>query len=221
MYNIFRIAGDLLHLASFLILLAKIFATRSCKGISLKTQCLYVVVFVTRYLDLFWNFTSLYNSLMKIVFIGLSSAIVYLMLFKHPIDKTYNPTHDNFNVWLLLGPTFVLALLVHEYFSVSEVLWTWSIYLEAVAIVPQLIVIHAHAKDTGGFVDTLNAHYVFALGGYRALYLLNWIWRLFTEPEYSSWIVWVAGMVQTIIYADFFWYYIKARLEGTRMTLPL
>lgn len=37
-FNPFRIAGDLLHLASFCILLLKIFATRSCKGISLKTQ---------------------------------------------------------------------------------------------------------------------------------------------------------------------------------------
>ncbi len=71
MFNLFRIAGDLLHLASFVILLLKIFSTRSCKGISLKTQCLYVLVFVTRYLDLFWNFSSLYNSVMKVVFIVL------------------------------------------------------------------------------------------------------------------------------------------------------
>ena len=30
-------------------------------GISLKTQELYVIVFVSRYLDLFWNFLSIYN----------------------------------------------------------------------------------------------------------------------------------------------------------------
>lgn len=158
---------------------------------------------------------------MKIIFIGLSVGIVYLMKFKHPINKTYNPTHDNFNVLFILIPTFVLALFVNEYFSVSEVLWTWSIYVEAVAIVPQLIVIHAQAKDTGGFVDALDSHYVFALGGYRLLYLFNWIYRLMTEPDYSSWIVWIAGLIQTFIYGDFFWYYLKARIEGKRMSLPL
>lgn len=33
----------------------------SAAGISLKTQFLYALVFVCRYLDLFWNFSSMYN----------------------------------------------------------------------------------------------------------------------------------------------------------------
>jgi len=35
-------------------------------GISLKTQFLYALVFVCRYLDLFWNFASMYNWVMKV-----------------------------------------------------------------------------------------------------------------------------------------------------------
>jgi len=221
MFNLFRYGGDLLHLLSFLILLLKVFTTRSCKGVSLKTQILYVVIFITRYLDLFWNFSSVYNSIMKIVFIALSAGIVYLMVFKPPYNKTYDAAQDDFNIAFLLIPTFLLALFINELFTVSEVLWTWSIYLEAVAILPQLIVVHKQAKETGGFVDALNSHYVFSLGGYRALYLINWIYRLLTEPDYTNWIVWVAGLVQTIIYCDFFWYYLKARIEGTRMALPI
>lgn len=38
MFNVFRYAGDLLHLASFFILLLKMYSTRSVKGVSLKTQ---------------------------------------------------------------------------------------------------------------------------------------------------------------------------------------
>lgn len=101
-----------------------------------------------------------------------------MMLYKHPINKTYNPVHDDFNVLFLIIPSFILAFFVNQYFTVFEVLWTFSVYLEAVAIIPQLIVIHKQAKDTGGFVDALDSHYVFTLGGYRALYLLNWIYRL-------------------------------------------
>ncbi|CAM8893661.1 unnamed protein product [Rhodiola kirilowii] len=70
--NLFRLAGDMTHLVSILILLLKIYATKSCSGISLKTQELYAVVFVTRYLDLVTDFISVYNSVMKVVFISSS-----------------------------------------------------------------------------------------------------------------------------------------------------
>lgn len=49
-------------------------------GISFKTQLLYVAVFVTRYLDLFMGqWVSLYNTLMKLFFIGTSCYILFLM----------------------------------------------------------------------------------------------------------------------------------------------
>jgi ER lumen protein retaining receptor len=47
------------HLLSFVVLLLKIHATKNCAGVSLKTQELYALVFMTRYLDLFTSFISL------------------------------------------------------------------------------------------------------------------------------------------------------------------
>lgn len=83
-----------------------------------------------------------------------------------------------------------------------QVLWTFSIYLEAVAIFPQLIVLQRF-----GEVENLTSNYVFFLGAYRGLYIMNWIYRCSTEPNYSHWIVWIAGAVQSALYADFFYYY--------------
>ena len=78
--NIFRFLGDLSHLASIFILLHKIQQSRSCRGISLKTQGLYLVVFVTRYVDLITGpFQSFYNTLMKLFFIGSTAYTLYLM----------------------------------------------------------------------------------------------------------------------------------------------
>jgi ER lumen protein retaining receptor len=37
--------------------------------------------------------------------------------------------------------SFVLALFIHSEFSFFEILWTTSIYLEAVAIIPQLVLL--------------------------------------------------------------------------------
>jgi ER lumen protein retaining receptor len=77
--NIFRFLGDLSHLASIFILLHKIQTSRSCRGISFKTQALYLAVFCTRYLDLFTDYVSLYNSLMKLFFIGSTAYTLFLM----------------------------------------------------------------------------------------------------------------------------------------------
>ena len=55
---------------------------------------------------------------------------------------------------------------------------------------------------------------------YRAFYLLNWVWRYMTQEGYSDWIVWVSGIVQTILYLDFFYYYIKCKLDGSKLALP-
>lgn len=128
-----------------------------------------------------------------------------------------------------------------------QVLWTFSIYLEAVAIIPQLVLLQRTQN-----IDNLTGNYVFLLGRaaptlpsfcgrpalrmgmqapactlapvaradaclapgamrwawrrscssapgaamrravggrlYRALYILNWIYRFFTEPGYRQWI---------------------------------
>ena len=48
-------------------------------GISLRSQELFAIVFACRYLDIFWNFASLYNWLMKIIYLVTSFSIVYFM----------------------------------------------------------------------------------------------------------------------------------------------
>lgn len=81
-------------------------------------------------------------------------------------------------------------------------LWTFSIYLESVAIMPQLFML-----SKTGEAETITAHYLFALGSYRALYILNWMYRYYVE-EFFDPIAIVAGIVQTVLYADFFYLYI-------------
>jgi ER lumen protein retaining receptor len=73
---------------------SQIWKTRSCAGISGKAQILFLVVFVTRYLDLVTNFISVYNTTMKVFFVGSSAATVYLMYVK--FKATYDGNHDTF-----------------------------------------------------------------------------------------------------------------------------
>ncbi len=62
--------------------------------------------------------------------------------------------------------------------------------------------------------ENITSWYVFTLGAYRALYILNWVYRSYHEEHYSDWIPWVAGVVQTALYADFFYYFVKAKYHG-------
>ena len=84
---------------------------------------------------------------------------------------------------------------------------------------------------------------------YRGLYIVNWIYRSFTEDNYRQWIgllhvlscfvfiatahfhhacvlnlmcaaVWISGLVQTGLYADFFYYYFKSWQNNEKLSLP-
>jgi len=202
-----------MHLASIFILILKMYSTQSCAGISFKTQVLYLVVFCTRYLDLFTHFVSLYNTLMKIFFIASSAFIVYLML--KPYKETVNRQLDTFRVEFLIVPAGIFALLFHDEFTPLEVLWSFSIFLESVAILPQLFML-----QRTGECETITTHYLFALGMYRALYPVNWIYRYYYD-SYVEPIVWVAGTVQTVLYLDFFYIYFTRVLRGQRFKLPV
>lgn len=80
-------------------------------------------------------------------------------------------------------------------------LWAFSIWLESVAILPQLFML-----QRTGEAETITTHYLFALGAYRALYIPNWIYRYFVG-EYVEPIAVLAGIVQTVLYSDFFYIY--------------
>ena len=58
------------------------------------------------------------------------------------------------------------------------------------------------------------ACFVFALGAYRALYLVNWIYRYITEDDYMQRIVWFAGIGWTGLCTDFFYHYYQSKRGG-------
>jgi ER lumen protein retaining receptor len=165
-------------------------STPSLLGISFKTQVLYVAVFVARYLDLFYTWVSLYNFVMKLFFIGSSIYILYLMKVRFRCvtilvfsacellilvalhRPTNDPSIDTFRVEYLVGPALLLGILFNYSYSISEIFWSFSIFLEAVAILPQLFIL-----QRTGEAETITTHYLAALGAYRGLYIPNWIYR--------------------------------------------
>ena len=149
---------------------------------------------------------------MKIVYIVSTASIVYTIKFQEPIKSTYDKSQDSFlHFQFAVLPCAGIAIVTHligagfSDFNLMELLWTFSIYLEAVAILPQLIVLQRYRE-----VENLTGNYVFFMGAYRFLYILNWIYRSQTERNYRHhWVVYFCGVLQTLLYADFFYYYLK------------
>jgi hypothetical protein len=95
---------------------------QSASGISFKSQFLYLIVYITRYIDLLWTFylpASLYNTVFKIVFISTSAYTVYLML--NDYKPTHDPNLDTFKVQYLLAASAVLAILFPYEYKFHEV----------------------------------------------------------------------------------------------------
>lgn len=115
-FNVFRLFGDLLHVLSIFLLWTKIHKTRSCAGLSLKSQVLFFTVYVTRYLDLLWfhrfDLQHLYNFIMKCLFIGSQAAVIYYMWFRY--RPTYNAKLDTVRPEFIILPCLILAFFFFD-----------------------------------------------------------------------------------------------------------
>ena len=151
--NVFRVAGDMIHNFACVYLTCKVIAQRSVAGLSFHTVTLYALVFSTRYIDLvtmwsfdlpegtnIWDFVSVYNTVLKLLYLTTSYTLI-LMFFC--FKDTYDAEADQFCKTLVVVPALMLATKVNYSDNWDEVLWTFSIYLEVVAMVPQLLMFRA------------------------------------------------------------------------------
>ncbi|RDW76041.1 hypothetical protein BP5796_06862 [Coleophoma crateriformis] len=188
-------------------------SNRSAEGVSLITQIFYAAVFFTRYLDLFpiyglWNFT------LKIFYMASSVYIIFVML------RVYARTREREKAWKLGGfclavssvgaPLVMLIFRSKSQWGFSEVLWIFSIILESVCVLPQLLLLRQTTVPT-----VIDSYYLLTLGAYRGLYILNWIWReLDINDRKPDPISIVFGVIQTAFYVDFAWvYYSRQRVK--------
>lgn len=84
-------------------------------------------------------------------------------------------------------------------------LWVFSIILESVCILPQLLLLRQTTVPT-----VIDSFYLLTLGSYRGFYILNWIWRDFDNSGFRRKpdpISVIFGVIQTALYVDFAWVY--------------
>ncbi|XP_018561834.1 ER lumen protein-retaining receptor 1-like [Anoplophora glabripennis] len=190
----FRDIGDIFHLISILWLLVKLIKTRSCGDISGKTQLLFAIVYTARLWSPFPGYVSPFYITLNIMYVICYYTIALLIFVL--LRKSYRSTEDTFLTEILLVPTFVIALFADERMTSIEKLWSFSLVLDEIAILPQLYMIYKH-KNT--VVEKILLYYLIPLGLCRLFYIFDWVY-LYTDPNHFDTITIAAGFVSIAVY---------------------
>lgn len=91
---------------------------------------------------MFLGWKTLYLFVMKFVFIGLTIYTCYLCILRKPSCLSYNKELDSFPHYYLYLAAAVMTMIIHKSFLPIQLLWSYSQWLEAFAILPQLMMIY-------------------------------------------------------------------------------
>lgn len=140
----------------------------------MSTQILHLVTFVARYLDIFaGQYVSLYNIIMKVLYIlGSVATVVILLLAFWTTASTPGEQRILRNIFYPALPCFILGMIFNYSSDFMEIWWTFSIYLGAVADIPQLVEYYKLEKK-----DTLLTAYLILIFASCLLRALSWIFR--------------------------------------------
>lgn len=109
---------------------------------------------------------------------------------------------------VLLPAALVMTLIINSGWSSWEFMWSYSLWLEAVAFIPQIVMLNKIR-----IIENITSNYVATLGLYRFFYILNWIYRYYVDDFYC-WTQILSGVLQTGLYVDFLYYYYVSVREG-------
>lgn len=234
-YSFLIVLSSTVQMLSFIIVLWKVITFESASGLSQNTLISYSLLLFSRlsstlfyngYLpsdtagDWFYQFTEI---------ISLVSVIFLIFLIRTRYSHTREESNDSVDYKYLAIPSFCLALLVHTSLNrnfVTDVLWTFSMYLETAAIYPQIFLF----SKKGGQIESYTSHYV-ALQGLSRLFSLLFWWDTFSElnepvedsysmfHNYVGYFLILSQVIQLLIMIDYYYLYFKSILKGERMNI--
>ena len=135
-------------------------------------------------------------------------------------------------VWLAL-PAFVLALLLHPNLNsnwLTDTAWTLALYLEAVAIFPQLVMFHRQQqRQAENELEPFTANFVFGVSAARVLTFLFWLSSYHElndkyadqlHRKYPGVMVVLSQVVNLLIMADYMYTYMQTAFNRRPVLLP-
>ena len=157
---------------------------------------MFTLAYFLRYLDIFFDFVSWYNTLAKVFICIMTLATI-------PEDKAIGKQ-------FLIGvfAATILTLYCHRGGTTEDCVtdwwdyvWSFSWWLEALASIPQTLKMHEDVR----FILRGSRKVITCRLVYKVAYLSNWVWRYVTGQTFVM-VQFVAGLTQVALYADYIFY---------------
>jgi hypothetical protein len=157
---------------------------------------------------------------------ALVCAVVLIIKVKKLHDESCLVGVDTCNAAVLFVACFLIAIAVHPRLNnstIPDVLWTLALYVETVAMVPQLFLL----TKLGGEVDSLQGHYIACMFMARLAMMRFWV-TCYEElrPKHAEYNLPGLGVIgsqllQVVLFADFMHLYFKSLRTNAKLILPV
>jgi hypothetical protein len=216
------------------LLLLQVFRRRGVSSVSVRTLYLYALVLCFRLYA-----TSLYQGYRPVdrsgdylyqLIEGVSLVIVAVTICKMKMGHVDDyPANDTCNALALVALAAICAYLVHPNLNeeyAPDVSWTFALYLESVAMLPQLFLL----TKLGGEIESSQGHYMACTFVSRALMLRFWL-KCYAEisghrTKKDEEPIKLAGLgvigsqvLQLVLLADFMYIYVKNLRSSRKLVL--
>ena len=203
------VAGYMAEHVGNLIMIYKLHKQKSMYGISIDTQ---ICLFVATLARIFWQtdtqLIKLTISMVEIFMAVALHAYIIFLCFQYK-DSIYKGTKEVYlKSPVLIVACFLLSLVLHpgskgEYFVTLQMLVSFTMFLEAVAMVPQLVHLRQNRDPEG-----LTSQYLYSLGVSRAIRVFFWV-AMVTNND-SFWYLILADLLHSVLLIGFFYFYKQA-----------
>lgn len=232
-YSFIMVLASTVQMLGFLMLINKITSNKSCSGLSLNTIISYAIVLFSRltatvigktYLpedssgDWFYQLTE---------FISFMACVVLIYLITYVYRDTRDTQNDKIQFYVLMLLASPFALLFKPSLIKNSLLdfnWAFSMYLETIAIFPQINMF----QSRGGKIDSFTGHYVAICGLSRLLSLIFWFDTYPELAEENSFFSRQAGrgiiltqILQLVLMCDYYYLYFKSIFKGEKGVITI
>lgn len=226
-FSFFLVLSSITQTFAFSIILMKVTNYSTCSGLSSNTLICYAILLFARltstmffsgYLPTDSAGTWLYQ-LADVISLLICGLLIYQIFYRY--RETSDVMLDKKLPWYyLVIPTYIFALIFRSnlnYNKFADTNWAFSNYLEAFAILPQIVLFWVKK----GQIESFTSHYVALCGLAKVFSLIFWFDTyeelntsdtIFTQ--FSGQCIIGAQFLQLIIMADYYYLYFKSLLKG-------
>ena len=231
-FSFFLVLSSIVQTSAFVIILLKVTDRQNVSGLSANTLICYSILLFARltstlfypgYLPNDSSGSWLYQ-LSDIISMLICCLLIYLLYFKY--RETSDLILDNkIPFYILVVPSYLLAVFVKSNLNNNffcDTNWAFSMYLETVAIFPQILLFTIKK----GQIEKFTSHFVALCGLNRLFSLIFWC-DTYDELNHSEsffgayigYFIIGAQILQLLIMADYYYLYFKSILKGNEINM--